>query len=61
VLLALADDIVERCPGSGPIDVEVAVGGTVRVRVTGLAGWRPRTIATRFERTFGKPLEVMPA
>jgi len=61
VLLALADDIVERCPGSGPIGVEVAVRGTVRVRVTGLAGWRPRTIATRFERTFGKPLEVMPA
>jgi exopolyphosphatase/guanosine-5'-triphosphate,3'-diphosphate pyrophosphatase len=59
VLLALADDLEERCPGNGPIAVVVDHRERVRVRVGGLAGWRPRTIAGRFQRTFGKPLEVI--
>jgi exopolyphosphatase/guanosine-5'-triphosphate,3'-diphosphate pyrophosphatase len=59
VLLMLADDIEERCPRGAVI----RVGGEVRkrevaLRVSALAGWRPRDLARRFERAFGRALEV---
>ncbi len=59
VLLALADDIEERCPRG------VALSPQCRVRkdefvvsVAALGGWRPRTIARRFERAYGRKLVV---
>jgi exopolyphosphatase/guanosine-5'-triphosphate,3'-diphosphate pyrophosphatase len=63
VLLALADDVEERCPGTEPIRVECAAGrdAVVTVRVGGLAGWRPRGLRERFEAAFGRDLKVQPA
>jgi exopolyphosphatase / guanosine-5'-triphosphate,3'-diphosphate pyrophosphatase len=61
VLLVLADDIEERCPRRRPIEVRCEIRkreATVRVR--GLLGWRPRQLGTRFERTFGQDLVVVP-
>jgi exopolyphosphatase/guanosine-5'-triphosphate,3'-diphosphate pyrophosphatase len=60
VLLALADDIEERCPTDRPLRVSVSRGRTVVVRVVGLGGWRPRSVGARFKRAFGKALEVIP-
>jgi exopolyphosphatase / guanosine-5'-triphosphate,3'-diphosphate pyrophosphatase len=60
VLLALADDIEERCPGVRPVQLRCEVGkrqATVHVR--GLLGWRPRQLGERFERTFGRGLLVV--
>ena len=59
VMLALADDIVERCPPGAPmtVDVQAAPDGCV-VTVDGLAGWRPRKIDARFARVFAMPLTV---
>jgi len=59
VLLALADDVVERCPRGTPVSVRCRVGkreATVTVR--GLAGWRPRKIGPRFADAFGRVLTV---
>jgi exopolyphosphatase/guanosine-5'-triphosphate,3'-diphosphate pyrophosphatase len=59
VLLALADDIEERCPPGGAVKVGCRVGRrTVTVRVPRLLAWRPRTLAPRFERVFGRRLVV---
>lgn len=59
VILALADDIEERCPRGVPVHLHCKVEkNEVRVDVPVLAGWRPRTIGRRFERTFGRPLVV---
>ena len=60
VILALADDIEERCPRGRPIRLSLTVGRSVTVRVPILGSWRPRTVAPRFERAFGKPLDVIP-
>jgi len=61
VLLALADDIEERCPRGGPVKVVCQPGRvSVVVRVPRLLAWRPRTLAARFERTFGRRLVVEP-
>jgi exopolyphosphatase/guanosine-5'-triphosphate,3'-diphosphate pyrophosphatase len=58
-LLVLADDIEERCTDSRPIALRVRRRGReVRLSVSGLLGWRPRRIETRFERAFGRRLEV---
>ena len=59
VILALADDIVERCPPDAEVAVAAAAGpqGFV-VTVAGLAHWRPRKIDARFARVFGTPLIV---
>ena len=59
VILALADDLVERCPPGAPmtVDVQSGPGGCV-VTVAGLAGWRPRRIDARFARVFAMPLAV---
>jgi hypothetical protein len=59
VLLALADDIEERCPDRAPIRVSChRCGREVLVRVPALLGFRPRALADRFERAFGRGLEV---
>jgi exopolyphosphatase/guanosine-5'-triphosphate,3'-diphosphate pyrophosphatase len=59
VLLALADDIEERCPRGGAVKVGCRVGRrNVTVRVPRLLAWRPRTLAPRFERVFGRRLVV---
>jgi exopolyphosphatase/guanosine-5'-triphosphate,3'-diphosphate pyrophosphatase len=59
VLLALADDIEERCPPEAAIELR-----TVRRRdafvatVPTLVAWRPRGIAARFQQAFGRGLVV---
>jgi exopolyphosphatase/guanosine-5'-triphosphate,3'-diphosphate pyrophosphatase len=59
-LLALADDLEERCPRGREIVVECRVQkDEVVVKVKALAGWRPRTIARRFQRAFGRALTVV--
>jgi exopolyphosphatase/guanosine-5'-triphosphate,3'-diphosphate pyrophosphatase len=59
VILALADDIVERTPPDGVPAVDAAAGpaGFV-VTAPGLGAWRARKIDGRFERVFGMPLTV---
>ena len=58
-LLALADALEQRClPGSGA-RIRCQLGKReVRLFVPGLAGWRPRRIGSRFEKTFGRQLVV---
>jgi exopolyphosphatase/guanosine-5'-triphosphate,3'-diphosphate pyrophosphatase len=59
-LLALADDIEERCPRGTPLVLEVESGRQeVKVTVPILAGWRPRALGPRFERAFGRKLTVV--
>jgi exopolyphosphatase/guanosine-5'-triphosphate,3'-diphosphate pyrophosphatase len=60
-ILALADDIGERCPPRRPIAIRCATTRTrAVVSVTGLVGWRPRRIGSRFRRVFGRALRVVP-
>jgi exopolyphosphatase/guanosine-5'-triphosphate,3'-diphosphate pyrophosphatase len=50
-LLALADEIEERCPDGAQGEVRCTISkDEAHIAVTGLAGWRPRRIAGRFER-----------
>ena len=61
VLLALADDLEERCaPGAAIALTARLVEGGVVVEVPALLGWRPRALAKRFARTFGRELMVKP-
>lgn len=58
-LLAVADDIEERCPRGEAVSLDCRVRkDEVVVKVKTLAGWRPRTIGKRFERAFGRKLTV---
>jgi len=58
-ILALADDIEERCLPRAPIRVSVKRGrGAVSVAVPTLIAWRSRGLARRFERVFGLRLHV---
>jgi len=59
VVLALADDLEERClPGSATsLSCEIT-RSTAKVRVPALQGWRPRAIDLRFEKAFGRKLVV---
>jgi exopolyphosphatase/guanosine-5'-triphosphate,3'-diphosphate pyrophosphatase len=58
-LLVLADDIQERCPRGEAVTVDCKVGkDQVVVKVKGLAGWRQRSVAKRFDRAFGRTLVV---
>jgi exopolyphosphatase/guanosine-5'-triphosphate,3'-diphosphate pyrophosphatase len=60
MVLALADDIEERCPRGAAIAVRCEVTRQdVRLDVPALAGWRPRGLGPRFERTFGRQLIVL--
>ncbi len=59
VLLALADDLEERCAPGAAIDLECKLRGRQAVlAVEGLAGWRPRALGPRFERVLGRALVV---
>jgi exopolyphosphatase/pppGpp-phosphohydrolase len=58
-VLALADDIEERCPRGKEVSVDSRVQkDEVVVKVKALAGWRPRTMGRRFERAFGRRLTI---
>ena len=59
VLLALADDIEERCPPGVALELQCESGRQeVKVAVPALAGWRPRALGDRFARAFGRKLSV---
>jgi exopolyphosphatase/guanosine-5'-triphosphate,3'-diphosphate pyrophosphatase len=59
VLLALADDIEERCPRGAAITLECRVRkDEAMVTVPQLGGWRERKIGPRFERAFDRKLVV---
>ncbi len=61
VLLALADEITERCaPGSVPAVRCRARGREVTVGVPALGSWGVRGLAERFEAAFGRRLRVVP-
>ena len=61
LLLALADDIEERCPVGSPITVSCrATDAELLVDVRELVSWRPRALGPRFEREFGRALVVRP-
>jgi exopolyphosphatase/guanosine-5'-triphosphate,3'-diphosphate pyrophosphatase len=60
VLLALADDIEERCPRGVAIELTCEERkGEVVLSVPALAAWRPRAMGMRFERVFGRTLVVL--
>jgi exopolyphosphatase/guanosine-5'-triphosphate,3'-diphosphate pyrophosphatase len=61
-LLVLADDIAERCPPRARIRVRCRLRRKqADVYVSGLVGWRPRRIGSRFEAAFGRRLNVVPS
>jgi exopolyphosphatase/guanosine-5'-triphosphate,3'-diphosphate pyrophosphatase len=61
VLLALADEITERCPpGSSPALQWRLRGGEAVVAVPALASWGVRGLSERFEAAFGRRLRVVP-
>jgi exopolyphosphatase/guanosine-5'-triphosphate,3'-diphosphate pyrophosphatase len=61
VVLALADDIEERCRPDAPISLRCSVGKReASVSVPALLAWRPRGLTERFERVFGRRLSVRP-
>jgi exopolyphosphatase/guanosine-5'-triphosphate,3'-diphosphate pyrophosphatase len=61
LLLALADDIEERCRPERRIEIACSVGKrAVSVSVPALPAWRPRGLAERFERVFARKLSVVP-
>ena len=59
IVLALADEITERCPpGPAPrVDVRQRAGEAV-VAVRGLESWGPRGLDERFEAAFGRRLRL---
>jgi exopolyphosphatase / guanosine-5'-triphosphate,3'-diphosphate pyrophosphatase len=59
VLLALADDIEERCPRGVAIELSCEERkGEVVLSVPALSAWRPRAMGERFQRAFGRALVV---
>jgi len=61
VLLALADDLEERCPPGVALTLAARlVEGGVVVEMPALGGWRPRALNKRFARAFGRELIVKP-
>jgi exopolyphosphatase/guanosine-5'-triphosphate,3'-diphosphate pyrophosphatase len=61
VVLALADDLEERCPPGIPLTLRCSVTrGEARIEMAQLLAWRPRAIDERFARVFGRRLVVVP-
>jgi exopolyphosphatase/guanosine-5'-triphosphate,3'-diphosphate pyrophosphatase len=61
VVLALADDLEERCPPGAALALSCRlVEGGVVVEMPALLGWRPRALGKRFARAFGRELSVRP-
>jgi exopolyphosphatase/guanosine-5'-triphosphate,3'-diphosphate pyrophosphatase len=59
VILALADDLEERCLPGASLEMTCDVSrSTARIRLPGLLAWRPRAIDHRFLETFGRKLVV---
>jgi exopolyphosphatase/guanosine-5'-triphosphate,3'-diphosphate pyrophosphatase len=59
VILALADDVEERCLPGGLLEMSCELTrSAAKVRVPALLGWRPRALDQRFERAFGRKLVV---
>jgi exopolyphosphatase/pppGpp-phosphohydrolase len=59
VILALADEIEQRCP-RGTIPISCEVGRRVTLSVPSLPSWRTKDLDHRFERAFGRALIVRP-
>ncbi len=61
VVLAVADEITERCPPgtSGELSCRLR-GGEAVVNVPALESWGVRKLPERFERAFGRSLKVVP-
>jgi exopolyphosphatase/guanosine-5'-triphosphate,3'-diphosphate pyrophosphatase len=60
-ILALADDIEERCPPGQPAEVRCRLGAAeARIDVPSLLAWRPRRLGERFEAVFRRKLVVRP-
>jgi exopolyphosphatase/guanosine-5'-triphosphate,3'-diphosphate pyrophosphatase len=61
VVLAVADEITERCPpgSTGGVTCRVRAGEAV-VSVPALEAWGVRKLPERFERAFGRRLRVVP-
>jgi exopolyphosphatase / guanosine-5'-triphosphate,3'-diphosphate pyrophosphatase len=58
-LLALSDEIEQRCTVGSPPTIDVQLTKReARLFVPGLVGWRPRRIGPRFEQCFGRRLVV---
>ena len=61
VVLALADEITERCPPSADTALSVRVRNREAVvSVPALASWGARSLAERFEKAFDLRLKVVP-
>lgn len=61
VLLALADDVEERCRPGRPVELRLRLdAAALRLDVPGLLGWRARGLDKRFLRAFGRRLVVIP-
>ncbi len=61
-LLVLADDIEERCRDGRALGLRLSLRPReARLSVSGLVGWRPRRIGSRFARAFGRALRVTAA
>jgi len=61
VILALADEVTERCPPGSPARLECRLrGGEAVVSIPALGSWRVRGLPERFERAFGRRLRVVP-
>jgi exopolyphosphatase/guanosine-5'-triphosphate,3'-diphosphate pyrophosphatase len=61
VVLALADDIEERCRAGKPVKLRCMLRRReLLVVVEGLLAWRARPLDVRFERAFGRSLVVRP-
>ena len=58
IILALADEIEARCPGSGPIAVNCTIGKNVTLSVPLLPSWLAKDLDKRFESAFGRSLVV---
>jgi hypothetical protein len=62
VVLAVADEITERCPPGSPVGVACRRrGGEAVVTVPALESWLVRKLPGRFEQAFGRRLRVVPA
>jgi exopolyphosphatase / guanosine-5'-triphosphate,3'-diphosphate pyrophosphatase len=59
VILALADDLEERCLPGMPLELTCDVSrSAAKLRVPALLGWRPRALDHRFEDAFGRKVVV---
>jgi len=61
VLLALADEVTERCPPGSKAAAQCRLrAGEAVIGVRALGSWRARRLADRFQKAFGRRLRVVP-